>query len=319
MDAFTIVLFLFQTLMIVLWGIAVTFTVQDTDGLDIGTGVQPLFSSYIDMALITTLGFGLLLSFLRKYGHSSMGHTFFIVASMLQWAILNVGFWQRVQNGVWNKLDLNINFLILGIFGALAVVITFGVLAGKVSLLVMFILGFFEIGFWALNYYIGSIVLQADDFGMAIFTHLFGAMFGLGATIVFSYKSAEEKAQVNKFDNESSYTSDFLSLLGTVLMFVLWPSINSALANPAAQSRVVINTVLSLCSSCIFTFWVSRTFNRKRFGIRDIQNATLSGGVVMASSVASTIIPGAAMLVGAICATVVTIGVSFWKPYLDKH
>jgi len=144
-------------------------------------------------------------------------------------------------------------------------------------------------------------------------------MFGLGATLVLSRSWVERENKSSAEDVESSYTSDFLALLGTVLMFVLWPSINSALANPAAQARVVINTVLSLCSSCIFTFWVSRTFKRRRFGIRDIQNATLSGGVVMASSVASTIIPGAAMLVGAICATVVTIGISFWKPWLDRH
>ena len=315
--AFTVVTFVFQILMIVVWGITTTFSSQDELGLDIGNGVQPLYSHYLDMVMIVVLGFGLLSSFLKKYSHSSLAKTFFIVASLLQWAILCTAFWRRVESGIWDKININIELLIFGVFGAFSVIITFGVLAGKITFLAMFIVGFIEVSLWSLNYYIGSLVLEADDFGMAIFTHVFGAMFGLSSTFLLSRKwNTRDRKRIE--DIESDYNTDFYSLLGTILLWVLFPSINAALAKPATQMRVVINTVLSLCCSCIFSFWVSRTFRRKRFGIRDVQQATIAGGIAMSSSVSSTIIPGASMLVGSIAATFVAIGIAYIKPWLDS-
>ena len=40
------------------------------------------------------------------------------------------------------------------------------------------------------------------------------------------------------------YTSDLFSLLGTVILWVFWPSFNGLLATGAARHRAVINTYL---------------------------------------------------------------------------
>ena len=40
------------------------------------------------------------------------------------------------------------------------------------------------------------------------------------------------------------YTSDLFSLLGTLILWVLWPSFNGLLAVGAARHRAVINTYL---------------------------------------------------------------------------
>jgi len=334
--------------MIIFWGVGVNFTFQDFDNMDIGSSVQPLYSHYIDMALIVILGFGLMLSFLKKYSHSSMGGTFLFAAAMIQWAILNYGFWVNVDS-TFLKIHLNIEALIYGIFGVLSVVITFGVLGGKLTLLAMFLIGIVEIFLWGLNFYIGSIIVEADDPGLAIYTHVFGAFYGLGATLLISFrwnrrlkeKKEEENKEIkekekekdkdnkemidklhySKFDREdteSDYSSDFLSIIGTILMWILWPSINSALAKPGAQYRVVINTFVSQCSSVVFAFWVSKSFKKRKFGMREIQTASIAGGIAMSSSVSETIVPGAAMLVGAITSSAVTIAIMYLKPWLDS-
>ena len=38
------------------------------------------------------------MTFLRKYGYSAVGLTFMIGAFVMQWHILNEGFWHRVFN-----------------------------------------------------------------------------------------------------------------------------------------------------------------------------------------------------------------------------
>jgi ammonium transporter Rh len=55
--------------------------------------------------------------------------------------------------------------------------------------------------------------------------HVFGASFGLAATMFFSRKEAV--ADKNKLDT-GSYSSDIVSMTGTLFLFVFWPSFNAA-------------------------------------------------------------------------------------------
>ena len=80
------------------------------------------------------------------------------------------------------------------------------------------------------------------------------------------------------------YTSDLLSLQGTIILWVFWPSFNALLASGAARHRAVINTYLSLMSSTVTTFLVSGILGERRFAAEDIQNATLSGGVIVGAT-----------------------------------
>ena len=96
------------------------------------------------------------------------------------------------------------------------------------------------------------------------------------------------------------YTSDLFSLLGTIILWVFWPSFNGLLATGAARHRAVINTYLrsvqgewlgitwdllpSLMASTAMTFVISGLMGHKKFAPEDIQNATLAGGVVVGAS-----------------------------------
>merc|ERR1719482_1925812 len=99
--------------------------------------------------------------------------------------------------------------------------------------------------------------------------------------------------------NDSSYKSDMFSMLGTIFLWMFWPSFNGALAPDDQQFRVVINTVLSLSACCVTAFAVDNLLRpHHKFNMVSIQNATLAGGVAVGASADLVLLPYGAMLVG---------------------
>lgn len=106
-------------------------------------------------------------------------------------------------------------------------------------------------------------------------------------------------------------------MLGTIFLWMFWPSFNGALAPEEMMSkhRVVTNTVLALCSSGIVSMALSMVI-RGKFSMEDIQNATLAGGVAVGSSSDLVIGPWGGLFVGAIGGAVSVIGFIKVKPFL---
>jgi FCP1-like phosphatase family protein len=71
------------------------------------------------------------------------------------------------------------------------------------------------------NEYIGLELLEAFDVGGSIAIHTFGALFGLACSKTMNL--SVEKAK-------SSYTGDIFSMIGTMFLFIYWPSFNCLLA-----------------------------------------------------------------------------------------
>lgn len=130
---------------------------------------------------------------------------------------------------------------------------------------------------------------------------------------------------------KSNKFSDLFSILGTLYLWMFWPSFNGAYSLSAEQRhRTINNTFLSLCGCCISTFIVSRIVRRK-FGlpvinsttfifviIQDIQNATLAGGVAIGASADLFQSPFNAVIIGCTAGTVSTLGFNYLQPYLEK-
>lgn len=87
------------------------------------------------------------------------------------------------------------------------------------------------------------------------------------------------------------------SIVGTLFLWLFWPSFNGVLAG-AAQQRAVCSTVLSLVGSAVGGFLASQTLRDGRFHMEDLQNATLAGGVAIGSAANFALPPCVAMLVG---------------------
>ena len=162
--------------------------------------------------------------------------------------------------------------MIIGDFGAGCVLITFGALLGKCDLPQLFALATLEIIFYALNEGICAGMLQAVDMGGSMYVHTFGAYFGIAASFFFSTK---EKIRASK-DNTGGYNSQTIAMIGTLFLFMFWPSFNGALANENQQQRVIINTVMSITASCISACGVCRFLNGK-LDMEVVLNATLAG------------------------------------------
>ena len=274
--------------------------------------VYPLFQ---DVHVMIFVGFGFLMVFLRKHGYTSVGLTFLIGAFVIQWYQLTLGFWANVfAGGEWVKQVINVETLCRGDFAAGAVLITFGVLLGKVNPQQILFVAIIETIFFALNEQIG-LYLGAADIGGTMTIHMFGAFFGFGCTWMMTPKEA-----YGHENNAANYHSDTMAMVGTVFLWMFWPSFNGALSVANAQERCVVNTLMSLCGSCTVAFLASHVLRRERkFHMVDIQNATLAGGVAMGAAAEMIVGPGAAIGIGGAAGLVSVVGYVYIQPFLERR
>merc|ERR1719201_460568 len=267
------------------------------------------------------IGFGFLMTFLYRYGFSALGTNFFIGAIILQWSVFTNEFWHNVVEEKWDSyIELNIVSLIAGDFAAGAALITFGALLGKTTPMQMLFIVFFEMIFYSLNESIGVVKFEAVDMGGSMFVHTFGAYFGLAASFALGNKSRDGNYYRDHKLQRSSKTSDTFPMIGTLFLWLFWPSFNGALAAGASQHRVVINTVLSLCACCGSAFAFSNLLRpHHKFDMVDIQNATLAGGVAVGSSADLVIEPWGAVLIGLVAGGLSVFGYVFVTPFLDNR
>jgi len=253
------------------------------------------------------VGFGYLMTFLKAYGLGAVGFTMFITCAGVEWALLIENL---MVGGIHMKLDfmdlLNANFAVA------AVLISFGGLIGKVSPTQIIIVTFFELVFYCLNkVYFLTNLLNIADCGGTIIIHVFGAYFGLAACYTLG-PAAEEKF------NASSYTSDLFSLIGTVFLWLFWPSFVAGAVKTGTDEHGValLNTVLALLASTVVTFGLLPFLNSKRLTPVPVQNATLAGGVSIGATANIAMGPFGAVLIGCIAGVISCLG--FCKPLIPS-
>ena len=134
------------------------------------------------------VGFGFLMTFLKKYyTFSSVGMNFLIAAFAIQWSMIVNGVGHNVYEGhPKESISLGIINLITSDFATGAVLISFGAVQGTTSPLQMLIVVIFELLLYTTNEVIGASILGAVDMGGSIFVHTFGAYFGLALSRAIS-------------------------------------------------------------------------------------------------------------------------------------
>ena len=147
--------------------------------------------------------------------------------------------------------------------------ITFGAILGKCNLQQLFFLVFWEMFIYGLNAAICFGKLGIFDTGGSIVIHMFGAYYGVAATYFFQ----PERASRSK-NNRDSYLSNLIACVGSIFLWMFWPSFNGALTSGVQQHRVVVNTVLAISGSAIGAICVSRMLYGK-LEMECVLNATL--------------------------------------------
>eukprot|EP00933_Yihiella_yeosuensis_P068687 TRINITY_DN745_c0_g1_i9.p1 TRINITY_DN745_c0_g1~~TRINITY_DN745_c0_g1_i9.p1 ORF type:complete len:352 (-),score=87.92 TRINITY_DN745_c0_g1_i9:286-1242(-) len=212
-----------------------------------------------------------------------------------------------IAESYMGKGDLSIDFLSLlnGNFAVAAVLISFGGLIGKISptqitaLVVIELLCYCANKVYFLKQYAESPLIA--DCGGTIIIHVFGAYFGLCACKVLGPPANDQL-------NASNYTSDIFSLVGTVFLWLFWPSfVAGALPSGPGQTQALINTVLALLASTVSTFALTPLLEGGKITTVPIQNATLAGGVSIGAT-ANLIGPFGAVVVGSLAGLLSTFG-----------
>ena len=101
------------------------------------------------------IGFGFLMVFLKSHSWTSVSYNLLIASFSVQIAILFNGFWDNFMNDNWGPIPIDIVSLIIGDFGAAAVLITFGAVLGKVNAIQLFIIAIIELFLWGFTLNVG--------------------------------------------------------------------------------------------------------------------------------------------------------------------
>ncbi|MEI6124088.1 MAG: ammonium transporter [Bacteroidota bacterium] len=259
------------------------------------------YNKAIHIMVMLLIGFGFLMVFVRKYGRSALTATFLLVSTALPlyFLIRSTG-WVGEGSGEIKKL-------ILAEFGAASLLIAAGAVLGRLKMPQYILLGLLFIPAYAFNEWVvlgGGLGLIAPesvvDVGGSIVIHAFGAIFGLGVALTMTTKQEMEKTI------ESDATSDRYSMLGSMALWIFWPSFCAALVTPAEVPHTVVNVIFALCGSTLATYIFSISL-RKKVSIADIANAALAGGVAIGSACVAATHTEAA-IIGIMAGSISTMG-----------
>ncbi|NXW51333.1 RHAG protein, partial [Nyctiprogne leucopyga] len=200
------------------------------------------------------------------------------------------------------KIHVDIKSMINADFSTATALISFGAVLGKTSPVQMLILTILEI------------TIFATDVGASMTIHAFGAYFGLAVTFILYRPGLKNKHQ----NDESTYHSDLFAMIGTLFLWLFWPSFNSAIASETIyQINAIVNTYYSLAACTVVTFALSSLVDeRGKFSMVLIQNATLAGGVAVGTCADLSIQPFVAIGIGSIAGIISVLGFHFLTPLL---
>ncbi|MCQ2965082.1 MAG: ammonium transporter [archaeon] len=282
------------------------------------------YGIFQDVNLMVFVGFGFLYTYLKDHSLSSVALNTILALFTFEFSTLAQGFFyhcfREVSSGEkrFQNIPINLETIIEGDFGAATVLISYGAVMGKANLPQLFFMAFMESIFYSLNYRLGEVYkgLKVTDAGGSMFIHSFGAFFGLGCAWVL-YRNKGDKIEDNPL-NGASKVSNVFAFIGTIFLWMFWPSFNTALIEGTSRYRGMINTVFSMIGSCVATYITSLVVQKGKFDAEDILNASVSGGVFIGGACNLITKPYASLIVGLLGGIISTLGFEFVGKFVQK-
>ncbi len=289
-------------------------TAQNTTATQISEGIRQVqqYNFSIGILAMLLVGFGFLMVFVKKYGYSATTGTYILVATTLPLYLLlrTTG----ILSSEVMKAD-SIESFLFAEFAAAAALIAMGAVLGRLKIYQYALLGILIVPAYMLNEKLvmdGALGITEGfvDAAGSIIIHTFGAYFGMGLISMLT------KVEHRKVEIESDSISDRFGMLGSMVLWIFWPSFCSAIVPEADFQKTVINTVLALCGATLCTYLTSLLI-RKKVAIADISNASLAGGVSIGAT-CNLVSPFVAFVIGLIAGALCVIGYTFIQPALQK-
>mmetsp|Transcript_6290 Transcript_6290/g.22401 ORF Transcript_6290/g.22401 Transcript_6290/m.22401 type:complete len:499 (-) Transcript_6290:1141-2637(-) len=313
---------------------------------------QPDMPFMFDLNMYTFLGMCLTMTFLRKYAYTSLTMSFLMsclaqewCSLLLQWidasyceslktkfALVGCPYsknpsltqfenYQRTRactcsglssiNGL-PPLALQISDFLKGQYGVVAVLVSYGALLGKVNPQQMMLIVVINVGAYCGNKFL-SVDYRGgvDNTGSLYTTHIFGAAYGIGCAIVVSGKGLSKNP-----DNSSRYQSNNYAILGSLFMFVTFPSFNSYWAPASLRVFVATNTFAAMMAGGMFNFIWANLVYPEGPTVMHLQDGVLAAGVAASTPACMFIDPVFMMLVGAGGTLLATLSFHYLQPII---
>ncbi len=306
---------------LILLGLMVTLSITtNVFAADAGTTVEnglrqvQQYNFSINILAMLLVGFGFLMVFVKKYGYSATTGTYLVVGAGLPFYLF------LRSTGILSAEVIpadNVHALLLAEFAVAAALISMGAVLGRLRVYQYAILSLLAIPVYMLNEWLvldGGLGITKGfvDAAGSIVIHAFGAYFGLGLAVALS--KAKHFAQAIESDD----TSDRFSMLGSMVLWLFWPSFCAAIVPETQFAPTVINTILALCGATLATFLFSTFLRKGKIAIADVANASLAGGVAIGAT-CNLVSPPVAFLIGLLAGTVCVVGYTVIQPQMQAR
>ncbi len=258
------------------------------------------------------IGFGFLMVFVRRYGFGAITGTYLVVAVSIPLYIT-----LRAHGIMGHHLDPHtLDALLFAELAAATALIAMGAVLGRLRVFQYTLLALFVVPLYLLNEWIVldnafGLTDGFQDTAGSIVIHAFGAYFGLAMSVVLTTAHQRSKPI------ESDATSDRFAMLGSMVLWLFWPSFATALVPLEHMPQTVVNTILALSGATIATYFVSTMVNKRKTSMVDMANAALAGGVAI-GSVCDIVDPLGAFTIGLLAGSISVLGYRFLLPLLEK-
>ena len=291
---------LFQGTLLLFFTLFITYnepSARAEDASLVANQLYGIFPFFQDIQVMLVVGLGLLLTFLPCYGLSALAHNFLLLNFSTQWALVLQGLLHHFHHG---QVHLDLRDLLTTEFAAVTVLISMGAILGRTSPCHLLILAVCEVPVYLVNEWAIIIHLGVLDVGGTITIHVFSCYFGLGVS-----KALFGAGQQPVHPKETpTPRSDLLTLVGTLILWVFWPSFVAILCQPGdTQHHAILNTLLAMSASAVTTVVASSLLESDgKLSPSHLQNSSLAGGVAIGAVANMAVPPVAALALGSLSA-----------------
>uniref|UniRef100_A0A8C3W293 Ammonium transporter AmtB-like domain-containing protein n=1 Tax=Catagonus wagneri TaxID=51154 RepID=A0A8C3W293_9CETA len=251
------------------------------------------YRGFQDVVIIAALGLGFLNTSLRRHCWSSVAFNLFLLALGVQLTVLLDGFLNHIFFG---KININLTSIQRATMSATSVLISAGAILGKVNLVQLVFMTVTEVTAFSTTRMVAKRFLEADNHVTMMYIHVFAAYFGLtvGCCLPRPLPTG------GKEKDQTATSPSLFAMLGTLFLWMFWPSFNSALLTiPDERKKAVFNTYYALAVSAVTAISMSALIHPKgKISMTHIHNAVLAGGVAVGAPCYLIHSPWLAMVLG---------------------